>query len=34
MENQMFPSAVMRSTEAADLMACPLDEQAPPPRRH
>ena len=29
---EMFASAVMRSTEAADLMACPLDERAP--RRH
>ena len=28
----MFASAVMRSTEAADLMAWPLDERAP--RRH
>ena len=26
----MFDSAVMRSTEAADLIACPLDERAPP----
>ena len=26
---EMFASAVMRSTEAADLMAWPLDERAP-----
>ena len=26
---EMFTSAVMRSTEAVDLIACPLDERAP-----
>ena len=29
---EMFASAVMRSTEAVDLIACPLDERAS--RRH